>query len=263
MLLAAPCFPGSPATQRDCNAAANRSQPRLRQSHAARPCGEPAPASGCVAARAGSGKLLQWCPLRHSVAGQIAGRRGSLIAMTATSASRHYPDFPTVSATGRRGPAGARLSPPGRATRSRRSAPFTRSTPAAAPACSRAWWAARRSAATASWPPSPSSRSRPTATRVTTNAHSGRFGLRHADAGDAAVRVRQSAWRSCGGGSRRSGRSGCPSCRIFAAGPSAMPATTRSATSSGCPIRRRTTATCPTWPSPSTTRWWYSTTCRR
>ena len=88
----------------------------------------------------------------------------------------------------------------------------------------------------------------------------GRLGRRHAHAGHPAVRVRQPAWRSCGGGSRRSGRSTCRNCRRSAAGRSATPATTRSATSSTCPTPRPTTARCPTWPSPSTTRWSSSTT---
>ena len=52
----------------------------------------------------------------------------------------------------------------------------------------------------------------------------------------------------------------CRSCRRFAAARSDTRATTRCDTSSGCRTPRPTTARCPTWPSPSTTRWWCSTT---
>ena len=55
----------------------------------------------------------------------------------------------------------------------------------------------------------------------------------------------------------------CRACRVSAAGPSATPAMTPSATSSACPIRRPTTATCPTSASPSTTAWSSSTTSTR
>ena len=70
-------------------------------------------------------------------------------------------------------------------------------------------------------------------------------------------------WTNCAAGSRRSARPPARTCRRFAAARSATPATTRSATSSICPTPRPTTARCPTWRSPSTTRWSSSTTSPR
>ncbi len=57
----------------------------------------------------------------------------------------------------------------------------------------------------------------------------------------------------------RAARSRFPNCPRFAAAPWDMPATTWSVTSNICPTRPKTTGRCPTWLSPSTTRWSSST----
>ena len=133
----------------------------------------------------------------------------------------------------------AGLSPADRRHAHARSAPSARSRKATGRFCSRASSAANAWAATAFSAPARSCASRPAATACrSTNPD----GSRPAASWSSSIPIRCAARRDAGCLSRAAS---CRACRASAAAPSAMPATTPSATSSACRNPPPTTASLP------------------
>ena len=175
------------------------------------------------------------------------------------AAMKHFPDFDTFRRAGRRRRPGARLSPAARATRSRRSRPFTRSTPGRlrVPVRERH---RRREGRPLQLPGrrAVSARSRPrghaTSTRHPACGAAPRPAVRPRDDPLDELRRRVEAIRAATlpelpPFAQRRGRLRRLRRRPLRREPAQRPA--------------RTTASCPTWRSPSTTRWSSSTTSTR